>query len=153
MLSQRKGKHHIVNECAYVHCNEAVQSHGVASKLDCRFSWSSHLNLIPIQNSHSYTPIMPALQASPFTRRVWNSTITRVIPLECYVHLRFLPCFALCGDMLTTAHGLHTARSVPMCQVSTVVVHACISRSCCSRAAAAKFAYSCSSGFLGKRTT
>ena len=38
--------------------------------------------------------------------------------------------YMLCSDTLTTAHGLHAALE---CQVSTVVVHACISRSCCSR--------------------
>ena len=41
--------------------------------------------------------------------------------------------FTVCGDMLTTAHGLHAARSVLVCQVSTVVVRACISQSCCGR--------------------
>ena len=40
-------------------------------------------------------------------------------------------CFTLCGDKLTTAHDLHAARSVLVCQVNTVVVHACIQRSCC----------------------
>ena len=41
--------------------------------------------------------------------------------------------FTLCGDMLTTAHGLHVAHSVLVCQVSMVVVCASISRSCCAR--------------------
>ena len=41
-------------------------------------------------------------------------------------------CFTLCGDtLLTTAQGLHAAHSMPMCQMSTVVVCTCISRSCC----------------------
>ena len=44
-----KGKVNVINECVYVRCNKAMQSHSAASKLDCRFSWSSHLNLIPIQ--------------------------------------------------------------------------------------------------------
>ena len=35
-------------------------------------------------------------------------------------------CFTLCGDKLTTAHGLYAARSVRVCRVSTVVVHACV---------------------------
>ena len=39
--------------------------------------------------------------------------------------------FTLRSDTLTTAHGLHAVRSALVCQVSTVVVHACISWSCC----------------------
>ena len=39
--------------------------------------------------------------------------------------------FTLCSDRLTTAHGLHAACSALVCQVSRVVVCACISRSCC----------------------
>ena len=35
--------------------------------------------------------------------------------------------FTLCNDTLTAAHGLHTACSALVCQVSTVVVCACIS--------------------------
>ena len=41
--------------------------------------------------------------------------------------------FTLCGDTLTAAHGLHAVRSALECQVSTVVVRACISWSCCGR--------------------
>ena len=57
--------------------------------------------------------------------------------------------YALCGDMLTTAYGLHAAHSALLCQVSMVVVHAS------SHVVATKFAYSYSRspGFMGKRTT
>ena len=59
-------------------------------------------------------------------------------------------CFLHCCDKLTTEHGLHAACSVLVCQVSTVVICACVYS---GHIAATKFAYSCSLGFLGKRTT
>ena len=58
--------------------------------------------------------------------------------------------FVLCGDTLTTAHGQHAERSVPVCQegMVTLVYH--------SHAVAAKLTYLhnvYSPGFLGKKTT
>ena len=51
-------------------------------------------------------------------------------------------CFTPCGDKLTTAHGLHTARSVLVWFALAYSGHV----------AAANFAYSCNTeeGFLGR---
>ena len=58
-------------------------------------------------------------------------------------------CFTLRRDILTTAHGLHTAPSVLCARWARswfVLAY-------CGNAVAAKFAYSCTPGFLGKKKT
>ena len=52
----------------------------------------------------------------------WNVINTCALAL-------FYTYFMLCGDTLTTAHGLHMQHA--QCQVSTDVVHTCILWSCC----------------------
>ena len=96
-------------------------------------------------------------RASPFTKRkglegsgtvpllelfCWNAINIRKLALSC---MRF----TLCSNMLTTAHGLHAVRSALMCQVSTVVVRACILWSCCG----SKICIFMFSKISGERTT
>ena len=69
--------------------------------------------------------------------KAWNSVVrlvTQLVPLECNKHNNYAClCFLTHAShfvvtCLTTAHGLHAVQvcSVLMCQVSAVVIHACI---------------------------
>ena len=62
----------------------------------------------------------------PLLEFCWNAINLRKLA---FTYARF----TLCGDTLTTAHGLHAAHSMLVYQVSAVVVCACISRTCCSQ--------------------
>ena len=63
--------------------------------------------------------------------RVWNGAVTRVVLLECNQHKR--TCIFLCTLYALRWYTNHCtwARSTLVCQVSTVVVCACILWSCC----------------------